>query len=226
MVHIVFYKMFTLGRGIYRIVTEGERLECEVQKFTGRRNNDNIESQLVWQCAPLIAGLRISSLFIIHRRDLRYLYGLLRGSRICYYVLYVTAERVVILLYHVQRLTVYLEREEISRFLADRGYPVFRLEDILGTLRQRYQDYYRRQREFPHEMGLLLGYPLEDVKGFIHYKGKHCLYAGYWKVYDDVKGKRELFGMFGLAREMLAELLQNGADIQDIIENYSGNEWT
>lgn len=201
-------------------------MDYEVQKFISRLNSDQIESQLVLQCAPLIVGLRISSLFIIHRHNLGRLYGLLRDSGICYYLLYVTKEKVVILLYRLQRLSVYLRKEEVRVFLADQGYTAYQLEDILRVLRQRYQDYYRKQREFPHEMGLLLGYPLEDVRGFIRYKGRNCLYAGYWKVYDDAKGKRELFGMFELAREMLAELLQNGADIRDIIENYSGNEWT
>ena len=32
---------------------------------------------------------------------------------------------------------------------------------------------------FPHEIGLLLGYPVEDVLGFIRYQGKNYLYTGY-----------------------------------------------
>lgn len=189
-------------------------------------NTDNLENQLILQCAPLIAGLRMSCLFIISRHNLGSLYGLLRGSRISYYVLYVTREKVVILLYHVQRLAAYLGSQEARDFLKQQGYPLCRLSEIFLTLRNRYQEYHKGISEFPHEMGLLLGYPIEDVKGFIRNKGKNPLYAGYWKVYCDVGEKRELFVMFRLAKQMLAGHLQNGADIRDIIENYSGNEWT
>ena len=41
-------------------------------------------------------------------------------------------------------------------------------------------------KQFPHEMGLLLGYPIEDVRGFIEHNGCGCLYSGYWKVYRNV----------------------------------------
>lgn len=201
-------------------------MNCEVRELIYGRNTDGIEDQFVLQCAPLIAGLRISSLFIVRRNNLCRIYGLLRDSAIYYYVLYVTEEKAVVFLCRPERLTVYLGKKQVREFLADREYPVCRLEDILRTLRQRYQDYYRGNREFPHELGLILGYPIEDVKGFIRHKGKDPLYAGYWKVYSDAPAKRELFGMYELAREMLAELLRNGVNIQDIIQNYSGNEWT
>ena len=45
--------------------------------------------------------------------------------------------------------------------------------------------------DFPHEIGLLLGYPPEDVSGFIENGGKNFLCSGYWKVY---KGRQEQEG--------------------------------
>lgn len=42
------------------------------------------------------------------------------------------------------------------------------------------------EQQFPHEMGLLLGYPIEDVVGFMEHSGKEYLYSGYWKVYENV----------------------------------------
>lgn len=47
--------------------------------------------------------------------------------------------------------------------------------------------------EFPHEVGLFLGYPPEDVEGFIENKARSCKITGYWKVYsDEEKAKRFL----------------------------------
>ena len=47
----------------------------------------------------------------------------------------------------------------------------------------RYRAYMNGSKIFPHEMGLLLGYPVEDVTGFMVHGGKNSLYSGYWKVY-------------------------------------------
>lgn len=187
---------------------------------TGKLGN-----QMVLQCAPLIEGLRISSLFITNRENMKQVYGVFKGSVICYYVLYVTEERVVMLLYRSQDLIDYLGDRDIRNFLMERRYPLVRLEDTLLVFRRRYQKYCMGSGEFPHELGLLLGYPIEDVKGFIRHKGKDHIYAGCWKVYADSPAKRELFQMFELAKEMLVQLLGNGVEIRDIIESFSGNEW-
>ena len=37
------------------------------------------------------------------------------------------------------------------------------------------------KRGFPHEIGLVLGYPPVDVEGFIKKEGRDFLYSGYWK---------------------------------------------
>ena len=72
-------------------------------------------------------------------------------------------------------------------------------------------------KDFPHEMGVLLGYPLEDVKGFINNRGRNFLYTGYWKVYSDLQQKMDLFGRFEQAKEQMIRLLSYGMDIQEII---------
>ena len=69
-------------------------------------------------------------------------------------------------------------------------------------------------------MGLLLGYPAEDVKGFVENEGKNFLYSGYWKVYADVEEKRRLFQKFENAKETVIQLLSYGVGIQDILDIY------
>ena len=39
---------------------------------------------------------------------------------------------------------------------------------------------------FPHEIGVFLGYPLKDVKYFISRRGNGYHMCGEWKVYHDV----------------------------------------
>ena len=75
-------------------------------------------------------------------------------------------------------------------------------------------------KQFPHEMGLLLGYPVEDVVGFMENNGKNYLYSGYWKVYADVPAKKHIFIRYDEARETLIRLLANDIGIRLIFEIY------
>ncbi|MCM1236025.1 MAG: DUF3793 family protein [Ruminococcus flavefaciens] len=74
-----------------------------------------------------------------------------------------------------------------------------------------------RRVDFPHEMGLLLGYPAEDVDGFMRHKGKDFLCTGYWKVYEDRDRKLKTFEDFENAEEVLIQLLSCGISMGEII---------
>ena len=50
--------------------------------------------------------------------------------------------------------------------------------------------------EFPHEIGLFLGYPCEDVKGFIENKASSAKCVGCWKVYGDADKAQKQFELF------------------------------
>ena len=77
-------------------------------------------------------------------------------------------------------------RKEIRELLQESGYQDFTLGNILSTFQKRYQGYMCGEPGFPHEMGVLLGYPVEDVRGFMEQNGQNALYQGYWKVYAHV----------------------------------------
>jgi len=76
---------------------------------------------------------------------------------------------------------------------------------------------YQKKQQFPHEMGVLLGYPPEDVEGFIIYEGKNSLCEGYWKVYAEPQKKLRLFAQYDKAREWLLDLLYCGVGMEDIV---------
>jgi ribosomal protein S24E len=50
-------------------------------------------------------------------------------------------------------------------------------------------------------VGLFLGYPLDDVQGFIKNRGSHYKLCGAWKVYGDVEKARNHFRKYELCRE-------------------------
>ena len=101
--------------------------------------------------------------------------------------------------------------------LMGNGYEQFDLESILLEFGRRYRSYRTESKSFPHELGLLLGYPLDDVEGFIKNDGKNCLYTGYWKVYANVPAKRNLFRRFECAREELMKQIRQGKKVEQVI---------
>lgn len=180
----------------------------------------SIETQIALQCAPLISGLKVSNLLIISAEDEALVRVILRRSGISSFRLLRTGEKVTFLLFRKNPLEAYLKQQEVEAMLAEAGYAELSLGNILSTFQKRYAHYMSAGGRFPHEMGLLLGYPAEDVKGFVENEGKNFLYSGYWKVYADVEEKRRLFQKFENAKETVIQLLSYGVGIQDILDIY------
>ena len=91
---------------------------------------------------------------------------MLKETDISCYLLRQTDEKVILLLYKEQELQQQLLEADTRAFLKSYGYTQFAVEDVLDLFK-RYCDNLCTTKDFPHEMGVLLGYPLEDVKGFI-----------------------------------------------------------
>lgn len=90
-------------------------------------------------------------------------------------------------------------------FLTGSGYrEKLTVETALAELARRYQV------ECPHELGVFLGIPLPDVLGFIKFKGKKAVAAGYWKVYHDVGGKLALFARYQEAKRNFIDFVTDG----------------
>ena len=90
--------------------------------------------------------------------------------------------------------------------LARAGYPVDGTpEEQLELLAQRLAG-----GEFPHEVGLFLGYPPEDVAAFCRHRGRDFKVCGCWKVYCDVEGALRCFRRYRRCREALCRRLEEG----------------
>ncbi len=176
-----------------------------------------IELQLALQCAPFITGLKISNLLNIEKDDFPKVKEMINHSHISWYLLLEREDKVAILLYHKESLQEYMEKKKVIEMLFSAGYRDFSLEGILDELSYRYKKHMENKGDFPHEMGLILGYPVEDVEGFVKHKGKNSLCTGYWKVYKNKDKKLEMFEIFENAKETLVELLSYGVRMEDII---------
>ena len=71
-------------------------------------------------------------------------------------------------------------------------------------------------KEFPHEVGLFLSYPPEDVKGFIDHRANGFKYAGLWKVYGDEEKARSLFAKYKKCTEIYCALWQSCSKLEQL----------
>jgi hypothetical protein len=181
----------------------------------------SIPLQLALQCAPVISGIKISNLLTIPAKSLRELSVVLKKTELSFRILYPGRERLVILIFREAKLREYLAREEVMAFIYKCGYETSNISKIFPVFVKRYMRYMELKQDFPHELGLFLGYPIEDVEGFIKENGKNYLYSGYWKVYKDTELKIRLFKDYERVQTEIVRLLYEGLDIMDIITNYS-----
>ncbi|RKI29630.1 DUF3793 family protein [bacterium 1xD8-6] len=138
-------------------------------------------------------------------------------ENISYFVVAVSNEKAAVLLFDRRGLENYLREEKVWQIFQNMGYQNHTIGKILYVFRQRYEGYLLQNKEFPHEIGLLLGYPVEDVEGFIRNSGENCLYIGYWKVYGNLSEKKALFLQFEKARDVLIGFLLEGITIAEVI---------
>ena len=97
----------------------------------------------------------------------------------------------------------------IRQFLQGCGYRDFSAEGALAHLARRIAE---NGGEFPHEIGLFLGYPLGDVQGFITHRGQNCKCTGCWKVYCNEQEAQKQFCRFAKCRSIYCRLYQEGTD--------------
>jgi len=97
------------------------------------------------------------------------------------------------------------------RMLMFYGYDVSTPESAVRSLRKRFST----SKTFPHEVGLFIGYPPEDVLGFI--KDSSAYKAnGKWKVYSDDEGFEKKFTAFKRCREVYRKLFDGGRGLSSL----------
>ena len=118
----------------------------------------------------------------------------------------------LLLIFRPRTLETCLGQGEVKQMLQEAGYPVEQgMEKLLMVLRQRLGG-----KEFPHEIGLFLGYPPEDVAGFARDGGRNCKFSGPWKVYGDVEQARQTFARFQRCRLALSRRLERGEGLEQV----------
>ena len=169
----------------------------------------DIQQLIVMNCAPVLAGIKISNLLVTDNDGYRQICELLRGMSIEIYVLSRKGKNVTILLYNRNELQKYLNINMNASFMRKNGYRTTLVDKVLMELSVRYKKYQLGIMGFPHELGIVLGYPLEDVYGFICNHGENYICSGYWKVYSQAEKTLKTFKSYDdVTENMMIRLLE------------------
>lgn len=135
-------------------------------------------------------------------------------------VLFADERKVVLFAYRPELVGALIAGAEEGRFLREAGYDTGSVHAVVYRLRRRMGAYYRAAHRggerpgYPHEVGLLLGYPLEDVQGFMRGDAETC--RGPWKAYGDRRAAQLLFGRLRKHERRCQALYQGGSSFSDL----------
>ncbi|MBP5242537.1 MAG: DUF3793 family protein [Clostridia bacterium] len=167
-------------------------------------------------CGITFAGIKTASLVRVKRSELNCLGCLAKFFRrkgFGFVVLKMDKERALLYVYNVKKLKKVLLDKENKAFLTEQGYCYKDEREAIGQLKERLE-----QEEFPHEIGIFLGYPLEDVKGFINHPCEGVQAVGCWKVYANAEEKQKLFERFRRCSASICCKMQGGKSLMEIFE--------
>lgn len=186
---------------------------------------DYIAAMIAYNAAPTVKSLKPASLinFTIGRKNRIELWKFYKDE-ICkelnleYIELREKSESLIVMFYKKELLEWQLSKPGIKAFLEGYGYQGHSsLYEKLCLLKERFLN------SCPDEVGIFLGYPLEDIIGFIKNQGRNSIMCRYWKVYTNPRQAQELFKNYDTAKVSIATsiILNNTISASNI--NYRPN---
>lgn len=175
------------------------------------------EEMIVTHCSPTLAGMKTGNLFTCPyssqcemRDSVRHWNKILSGKGLRILPLRYNGHSALIYIYRPTMLDADLQNELACSLLRERGYAAETPGRCIVQLVQRLAEY----EEFPHEIGLFLGYPPEDVCGFIENKACGCKCTGCWKVYGDEEAAKKTFAKYKKCTKVYCEQYAKGKSIE------------
>ena len=185
------------------------------------QEQDYLLNHLALRLAPVLVGVKPSSLLSLdnykysagenqNRYDLwqKHKEDITERLGISFRELKHTSRGKQVLFYNDEVLFNRITQSENLIFLKRFGYSFCQeLEDYLEMLKARFNGF-----PFPHEIGLFLGYPLKDVRGFIEKESLPLAIKCRWQVFDRPEESIRLMNMYKKAEQVFLNFTENKRD--------------
>jgi hypothetical protein len=195
----------------------------ELSSFVNIVNNyNNVEylfSTIACSAAPTLAKEKASSLltFSNNNRNLKNTWEEIKSQienklNVKFIELKKDEESAVVLFYNEEKLNNVIREVRNIQFLKRFGYnKEMNLKECLLLLSKRFEN------TCPHEIGIFLGYPVDDVVFFIDYPNKKCKMVGYWKVYHNIEEAKNTFSKFDQIKHNFIKHMMEGIKPTEIL---------
>ena len=129
-----------------------------------------LEAEIIAHCAPTLAGIKTANMFtytpenrnVLHK-EIEEENSKLNSRGVFVEVLRTSEYKALIYVYRKKKLEEDLNCEGACKLLKNCGYKCQEADCCIRKLQERFFE----SDCFPHEVGLFLGYPIDDVNGFI-----------------------------------------------------------
>lgn len=201
-----------------------------------------LEAKIVKHCAPVLTGIKPASMFSCPLKsahccgnpactslklvDFFLAYGDCKNrlSRlgIEMTILDQRERSALVFVYRSSHLLRTISSKESAELLGTLGYDASDVNKSLSILAQRIDvanpsSGRRRTCSFPHEIGVFLGYPVEDVIGFMENQGDNYLVCGCWKAYSNASDAITCFCRFEECTQDLVCRHEAGTRIDELV---------
>lgn len=182
-------------------------------KLDSMKDKEYIENFLVYNTSLVIAGVKPAVTIAMKKNNIK-LYSnwnnfgkaFIKRLNLEFVELRESNESIIVMIYDEYVLEKELNTKDHLEFLFKLGYPhKVEIKEYIRTLKSRYEKYH-----CPHELGLFLGIPFEDVKDFMECTTKKCLLCGYWKVYNNSSKAKTIFNKYDKVKEYTIKNMLKG----------------
>ena len=178
------------------------------------------EKVLIENCSPTLAGIKPASLVSLRyesreqaNEDIRKMNReIFVAKGLCAVPLRYSKDSVLLLIYRPAALEKRLADGRVREYLEQYGYVCSSIARCISKLSERICEC----SEFPHEIGIFLGYPLGDVIGFTQHRDTGCKCTGYWKVYGDEVSAQRTFARYRACTACYLRSWRKGASMDSL----------
>ena len=191
----------------------------------------------IFNFIPHAYGLNVSAEHKMYnaRNIVAYYTNMLAKYGFCMRVCAEYKDRICIFAYRPKLLKSVLTRFCVAEILSQYGYKAYDVEHNIDELVERLAHYHADRgalsvpcnlegmskstsvAPFPHEIGLFLGYPVEDVVSFIASAGAQSVSVGQWKVYHNNDRAQKQFEVMKRWEDELLDRFNTGSSFKELL---------
>lgn len=177
--------------------------------------NRKFEETLFWFGSCTLKRIKPASMFSCKRKDydnldevIKYYQDFLKAYGLELEVIQEKETYVLLYLYRKNHLEKIWNSPKAKEFLFTRGYET----DVMTNL-SILKNKLLINNDFPHDIGIFLGYAVDDVESFIKHEGKNYELIGPWKVYHQKDKKEKIFSMLNKTTNQCLDMFYSGHDL-------------